>query len=230
MKNSIKMIAATMAASFLFFSCANESPVQKVAEFAENLEQSYENYTAEDWATAEADFNALNESLADAKLSEEEQALLESLIAKIQALLAKSAEEEEEVLDLKAIAAEFAAEAETEAGKEIAKAEDAIPFQAVEEQPSFDGGDANKFSKWVSKNISYPEIAKENGTEGRVILQFVVNAEGAVEDVVVLKGVDPELDAEAVRVVSSSPAWEAGKQNGTPVKVKYTFPVIFTIR
>jgi len=137
-------------------------------------------------------------------------------------------EDEVEPLDLEAIANEFAAEAQT-AAKELTKS-DVVPFQMVEEKPQFNGGDANKFSKWVSKNINYPEVAKENGTEGRVVLNFVVDAEGNVQDVTVLKGVDEALDAEAVRVVSSSPAWTPGKQNGTPTKVSYTFPVVFSLR
>ena len=85
--------------------------------------------------------------------------------------------------------------------------EEAIPFQLVEEKPSFNGGDANEFSKWVNSRLVYPEIAKENGVQGRVTLQFTVNADGTVSNVKVLRGVDSSLDKEAVRVVSSSPKW-----------------------
>ena len=80
--------------------------------------------------------------------------------------------------------------------------EEAIPFQLVEEKPSFMGGDANQFSVWVNKRLVYPEIAKENGVQGRVTLQFTVEKDGSVTKVKVLRGVDPSLDKEAVRVVS----------------------------
>ena len=108
--------------------------------------------------------------------------------------------------------------------------EEAIPFQLVEEKPSFNGGDANEFSKWVNSRLVYPEIAKENGVQGRVTLQFTVNADGSVSNVKVLRGVDSSLDKEAVRVVSSSPKWKPGKQSDRAVKVTYTFPVIFQLR
>ncbi len=108
--------------------------------------------------------------------------------------------------------------------------EEAIPFQFVEEKPSFMGGDANAFSKWVNERLVYPEIAKENGVSGRVTLQFTVNTDGTVSNIKVLRGVDPSLDKEAVRVVSMSPKWTPGKQRDRAVKVTYTFPVIFQLR
>ena len=108
--------------------------------------------------------------------------------------------------------------------------EEAIPFQLVEEKPSFNGGDANEFSKWVNSKLQYPEIAKENGVQGRVTLQFTVNPDGSVSNVKVLRGVDSSLDKEAVRVVSMSPKWKPGKQRDRAVKVTYTFPVIFQLR
>lgn len=108
--------------------------------------------------------------------------------------------------------------------------EEAIPFQLVEEKPSFQGGDANTFSKWIRQNMVYPEIAKENGVQGRVTLQFTVNADGTVSNIKVLRGVDSALDKEAVRVVSMSPRWKPGKQRDRAVKVTYTFPVIFQLR
>ena len=108
--------------------------------------------------------------------------------------------------------------------------EEAIPFQLVEEKPSFQGGDANTFSKWVNTRLEYPEIAKENGVQGRVTLQFTVEKDGTVTKVKVLRGVDPSLDKEAVRVVSMSPKWKPGKQRDRAVPVTYTFPVIFQLR
>jgi len=114
--------------------------------------------------------------------------------------------------------------------KEEVVEEEAIPFQLVEQKPSFNGGDANEFSKWVNQRLVYPEIAKENGVQGRVMLQFTVNADGTVSGVKVLRGVDASLDKEAVRVVSSSPKWTPGRQRDRAVKVTYTFPVIFQLR
>ena len=114
--------------------------------------------------------------------------------------------------------------------KEEEFVEEAIPFQLVEKKPKFQGGDANAFSKWVNQRLVYPEIAKENGVQGRVMLQFQVNPDGSVTNVKVLRGVDPSLDKEAVRVVSSSPKWEPGRQRDRAVKVTYTFPVIFQLR
>ena len=108
--------------------------------------------------------------------------------------------------------------------------EEAIPFQLVETKPSFNGGDANEFSKWVNERLVYPEIAKENGIQGRVTLQFTVNTDGSVSNVIVLRGVDASLDKEAVRIVSSSPKWTPGRQRERPVKVTYTFPVIFKLQ
>lgn len=108
--------------------------------------------------------------------------------------------------------------------------EEAIPFALVEEKPKFQGGDANTFSKWVNSRLVYPEIAKENGVQGRVTLQFTVNTDGSVSNVKVLRGVDSSLDKEAVRIVSSSPKWTPGRQRDRAVKVTYTFPVIFQLR
>lgn len=108
--------------------------------------------------------------------------------------------------------------------------EESIPFQLVEYKPSFNGGDSNDFSKWVNEHLVYPEIAKENGIQGRVMVHFTVNSKGEVRNVKVLRGVDSSLDKEAVRVVSQSPLWIPGKHHGQVVSVSYTFPVIFQLR
>lgn len=108
--------------------------------------------------------------------------------------------------------------------------EEAIPFQLVEKAPSFMGGGPNEFTKWVNQRLVYPEIAKENGVQGRVTLQFTVEKDGSVTNVKVLRGVDSSLDKEAVRVVASSPKWTPGRQRDRAVKVTYTFPVIFQLR
>ena len=100
----------------------------------------------------------------------------------------------------------------------------------IEEKPSFNGGDANEFSKWVNAHLVYPKIAKENGVQGRVNLQFTIKADGSVTNVKVLRGVDESLDKEAVRVVASSPKWKPAYSNGKPLDVIYTFPVCFGLR
>lgn len=106
----------------------------------------------------------------------------------------------------------------------------AVPFQIVEEKPTFNGGDANEFSKWVNAHLNYPVIAKTNGVQGRVTLQFTVEADGRVTKVRVLRGVEESLDKEAVRVVSKSPRWKPGRMKGEAVSVTYIFPVIFQMR
>lgn len=108
--------------------------------------------------------------------------------------------------------------------------DDVIPFAIVEDKPMFQGKDANEFTKWVYNNIVYPEIAKENGVQGRVTLQFEIGKDGTVTNVKVLRGVDSSLDKEAVRVVSNSPKWTPGKQRGKAVKVTYNFPVTFQLK
>jgi TonB family protein len=114
--------------------------------------------------------------------------------------------------------------------EETLKGKKEIPFQLVEVKPGFNGGDANEFSKWVNSHLSYPDEAKKNEIQGRVTLQFTVGADGVVSNVKVLRSAHELLDAEALRVVSASPKWEPGKQDGQPVAVTYTFPVIFQLR
>ena len=108
--------------------------------------------------------------------------------------------------------------------------EEEIPFMLVEDPPSFMGGTTDEFSAWVAQHIVYPEIAKENCVSGKVITQFTIATDGSVTKVKVVRGVDPALDAEAIRVIKSSPKWTPGKQRGRPVKVSYTFPVVFQLR
>jgi protein TonB len=102
-------------------------------------------------------------------------------------------------------------------------------FQVVEEMPEFPGGMA-ECMKWLSKNMKYPTISQENGVQGRVIVQFVVNRDGSIVDAVVARGVDPYLDKEALRVVGLMPKWKPGKQRGKEVRVKYTLPVMFRLQ
>ena len=102
-------------------------------------------------------------------------------------------------------------------------------FEVVENMPEFPGGNA-ALMQFLSKNIKYPTIAQENGTQGRVTVQFVVNRDGSVVDPVVVRGVDPYLDKEALRVISQMPKWKAGMQRGKAVRVKYTVPVMFRLQ
>ena len=108
--------------------------------------------------------------------------------------------------------------------------EETLPFITVEQKPTFNGGDANDFAKWVNSRLVYPEVAKDNGVEGRVVLQFTIGKDGRLQDVKVLNSPDESLAKEAVRVVSSSPKWEPGRQRDRAVKVSYTFPVIYRLR
>ncbi len=104
-------------------------------------------------------------------------------------------------------------------------------FYIVEDMPKFNGGDpAVEFRKYIAQNLHYPEIAAENGISGRVIVQFAVNSKGKVVDAVVVAGVDPALDKEAIRVVMSSPVWTPGRQRGKAVKVLFTFPINFVLQ
>lgn len=108
--------------------------------------------------------------------------------------------------------------------------EEAPPVLDIAEQmPAFPGGVA-ALMKYIASRLKYPAIAQENGVEGRVTCQFVVDSDGQVRDVVVLRPLDPYCDKEAVRVIQSLPRWEPGRQNGRAVAVKYTLPIVFRLR
>ena len=109
------------------------------------------------------------------------------------------------------------------------KEEETKVFDVVEQMPSFPGGPSALF-EYLSKNIKYPVVAEENGIQGRVIVTFVVERDGSITDVRVVKSVDPSLDKEASRVVKAMPKWIPGKQNGSAVRVKYTVPVTFRLQ
>lgn len=131
----------------------------------------------------------------------------------------------EDVADMGVEVMDYVAEVEEE---EII--EEALPYKSVEVKPSFQGGTANDFSKWVQQRLVYPEIALENGISGTVILYFEVDKDGNLINVKVLRGVDKSLDDEAVRVVKSSPKWSPGRQQDIAVKCQYQFPVTFQLR
>ena len=107
--------------------------------------------------------------------------------------------------------------------------EDPIPFIFADKKPTFQGKEANSFSAWVNSHLVYPEIARENGVQGRVTIQFTIGTDGKVSGVKALNSPDESLSQEAVRVVSSSPKWEPGQQRDRNVKVTYTFPVVFRL-
>ena len=102
-------------------------------------------------------------------------------------------------------------------------------FEVVENMPDFPGGQA-ALMQYLAKNIKYPTIAQENGTQGRVIVQFVVNKDGSIVDAKVVRSVDPYLDKEALRVINTMPKWKPGMQRGKPVRVKFTVPVMFRLQ
>lgn len=102
-------------------------------------------------------------------------------------------------------------------------------FTVVEKQPEYPGGTAELF-KYLSKAIKYPVIAQENGIQGRVVCSFVVNRDGSIVDIQVMRGVDPSLDKEAVRVISEMPKWKPGEQRGKPVRVRFILPVQFRLQ
>ncbi len=126
-------------------------------------------------------------------------------------------------------ASQAASKAADRAKLEIEKLGDILPYSTVDVKPSFEGGDANAFVKYVQQNIKYPDNALENDVEGKVTVNFVVDANGNVRNARVVKGVDPELDAEALRVVSAAPAWTPAKQGGKNVPVNCSIPVTFKI-
>ena len=103
-------------------------------------------------------------------------------------------------------------------------------FVIVEENPQFPDGGTVGLLQYLGKNIKYPTIPQENGTQGRVTVQFVVNKDGSIVDVKVIRGVDPYLDKEAVRVISTMPKWIPDKQRGVPVRCKFTVPVTFKLQ
>ncbi len=102
-------------------------------------------------------------------------------------------------------------------------------FVLVEDMPTFQGQDHEYFRQWIADNLRYPTRAAESGIQGRVIVQFVVEPNGSISNVEVVRGVDRSLDDEAVRVIQSSPRWEPGRQRGEPVRVRFTFPINFVL-
>ncbi len=161
-----------------------------------------------------------NQVKEDNQLKQQED--LNESTTKIGALDVKGNDEGGEVLKVE--------RAEIEQPKpEPKKEEDNKVFDVVEQQPAFPGGQGALLS-WLSQNIHYPAVAEENGIQGRVVVSFVVEKDGSISNVQVVRGVDPSLDKEAARVVKSMPKWTPGKQNGQAVRVKYNVPVTFKLQ
>lgn len=149
---------------------------------------------------------------------------------------------QDELMSTKTAIGTFDVKGNDDANGEVLKAKEVIAepeppkheeenkvFDIVEQQPLFPGGPA-ALMKYLSENTKYPVVAQENGVQGRVTVQFVVEKDGSISDVHVLRGVDPSLDKEAVRVVKSMPRWTPGKQNGITVRVNYRVPVLFRLQ
>lgn len=149
---------------------------------------------------------------------------------------------QDELMSTKTAIGTFDVKGNDDANGEVLKAKEVIAepeppkheeenkvFDIVEQQPMFPGGQT-ALMKYLSEHTKYPVVAQENGVQGRVTVQFVVEKDGSISDVHVLRGVDPSLDKEAVRVVKSMPRWIPGKQNGINVRVNYRVPVLFRLQ
>ncbi len=135
----------------------------------------------------------------------------------------------DEELDIQDTEIDENTEIEFDVSLEEEESDDAAVFFIVEEMPEFPGGDG-ELRKYIAQSVKYPVIAQENGIQGRVYVQFVVGTDGGVTQVKVARGVDPNLDKEAIRVVQSMPKWKPGKQRGKSVKVSYTVPINFVLQ
>lgn len=113
--------------------------------------------------------------------------------------------------------------------KEVNEGDEQV-FFTVENMPKFQGKESDAFRNYIAKNLVYPSEAAKNKIQGKVYIQFDVDAEGNVKNVQVVRGADPLLDAEALRVTKNSPKWEPGTQDGKPVTLRFTFPIIFALK
>ncbi len=148
--------------------------------------------------------------------------------------------EQDDLMNSKTAIGSFDVQGNDDANGEVLKAKEVIAqpepkeeeskiFEVVEQMPSFPGGQS-ALMEYLSKNVKYPVVAQENGVQGRVVVSFVVERDGSITDVTVVRSVDPSLDKEAARVISSMPHWIPGKQNGQAVRVKYNVPVSFRLQ
>ena len=126
--------------------------------------------------------------------------------------------------------AEAVQDATERAGEAIEKLGDIVPYTSVEVKPTFNGGDADAFVKYVQQNLKYPQRAIENEEQGRVTVNFVVDQNGKIQNAKVVKGVSELLDAEALRVINNAPDWTPAKAGGKSIPVTYSVPVVFALR
>lgn len=117
----------------------------------------------------------------------------------------------------------------TQVSVETEEIEEDTPFVTAEQMPSFRGGDLNTFRSWVNDRLRYPAVAQENGIQGKVIVQFVIERDGSLTNIQVMRTPDKLLSDEAIRVLNTSPKWEPGRQRNMPVRIRYTLPIDFTI-
>lgn len=113
--------------------------------------------------------------------------------------------------------------------KEEEEIDEVIGFYVIEKKPEFPGGGEAALMKWIVQNIQYPQIAKDMGIKGKVFVQFIIDKDGSVTNAEIIRGVDPSLDKEALRVVKSMPKWKPGEQRGKAVKVSFQIPINFTL-
>ncbi len=138
-------------------------------------------------------------------------------------------EEIDDELEIEDSEADMDEDVEIQVVEETEEEDEQQVFVIVEDMPEFPGGDI-ELQKWIARAVKYPVIAQENGITGRVYVGFVVNKVGAIENVKIMRGVDPSLDKEAVRVINKMPKWKPGKQRGKAVKVSYTVPINFQLQ
>jgi protein TonB len=138
-------------------------------------------------------------------------------------------EEIDDELEIEDSEADMDEEIEIQVVEESEEEDEQQVFVIVEDMPEFPGGDL-ELQKWIARAVKYPVIAQENGITGRVYVGFVVNKVGAIENVKIMRGVDPSLDKEAVRVINKMPKWKPGRQRGKAVKVSYTVPINFQLQ
>ncbi len=241
--NDSEQAKAALAADAAAFAKLGISE-EKTPDLTKLYSDTYENTLEENGITKDDAIEILKKrgiEIPVAPAKEEKAAEGEAIESDIEiAADTLKVEGEEAALDVNALkeAAEEAADKVAEkvgeyTGGEVNEAEveeapvpEVLPYIIVEEKPTFNGGDANSFVKWINQNFVYPESAKAAGIEGRVVVNFKVGTDGQVKDVVVTRKVSPDIDAEAVRVIKSSPAWTVGKQNGVPVEVSYSCPIV----
>ncbi|MCB9364687.1 MAG: energy transducer TonB [Flavobacteriales bacterium] len=139
-------------------------------------------------------------------------------------------EDDVEVEEIEMIDTEADAETIVEEFEVVEEVVEEEIFTIVESMPEFPGGGQEALFKYLQKEMKYPQIAKENGIQGTVFVNFVVGKDGKIRDAKILRGVNKMLDEEAIRVVKAMPSWKPGKQRGKPVSVSYNLPIKFTLR